>query len=54
MKGSRKLTALTTVRKYLDINNTVSCSRHLLNLSLSTVHELGCFVVKPQIIESVS
>ena len=51
MKGNRKLTTLTTLElgNFLILTKQESCSRHFWNLSLMTVHYLGCFAEKPPI-----
>ena len=51
MKVNIKITALSVVRKCLDINKMRVLPRHFLILSLSTVHKFGCFAIALQIIE---
>ena len=46
-----KITALSMVRKCLDINKMRVFPMHFLILSLSTIHKFGCFAIALQIIE---
>lgn len=50
-KFNIKITALSMIRKCLDINKMGVFPRHFLILSLSTIHKFGCFAIALQIIE---
>ena len=54
MKADKKTTAITRVRKYLDIERTTFMFMTFLKLSSSADHQLGWFAVEPQMLELIS